>query len=73
VPGYENVKEFVNSSDWYLFSEKDGILKIKVNKKQIAGAIPSYAAEIAKATAKFSLNVGKEDDLIILVNEIDAQ
>ena len=73
VPGYDNMKEFLNSSDWYLFSEKDGIQKIKVNKKQVEAALSSYAAEIAKATAKFSLNVGKEDDLIILVNEIDAQ
>ena len=73
VPGYDNMKEFVNSSDLYLYSEKDGIQKIKANKKQVEAALPSYSADIAKASAKFSLNLGKEDDLVLMVNEIDAQ
>jgi hypothetical protein len=65
-------KELVTHIAWYIYSEKDGMHPVSSSRKSIEKALPSFTTAIDKLAGKHDLNLKKDDDMIRLIELLDA-
>jgi hypothetical protein len=75
VPGTSTspMRKFHARDSWFIYSEKDGMREVKLTKKSIERALPSFAQSIDGLITEHGLNPRNEDDMIILLELLDGQ
>jgi hypothetical protein len=74
VPGTGTAprKEFLPKETWFVYTEKDGMREIKLTRKSIERALPSFTQSIDTLVARHSLDTKNEDDMITLLELLDG-